>query len=315
MKHEEYQWLMEGLEPKIDYKDSVDLASFINILQDLKKQYDQIYYEFLDLNKEDDSKNDEFTTMKREIDEKYSYFLQLKPNNNMLRNTSSQSSIRSQLSSVSEISTQYGNIDEVDKSSTISNNSIIRSSCRLDNLKKPKSKQINLPCHNQTEAKITKKCKICLESHHIYACKSYLSKTSRGRFAVASKLKLCRNCLKFGHKAIDCRNENRCKKCNKKHHTTLHFTKTSSKLNDTKCGDKLKSLLTVKNLDDKKQELTKIKVLIPDAKGNWMSFEAFIDTESNRKILDQDNCQLKLPDTIKLESELKRKNVKKLPNA
>jgi len=148
----------------------------------------------------------------------------------------------------------------------------------------------------------TRKCKVCLESHEIYTCDSYLSKTSKGRYAIVTKLRLCRNCLRPGHKAVNCRNEKRCKKCNQKHHTTLHFTKPSSRPTDRTetqnikiVKSKMRSLIPVPIRDCKVQNLSTVRILIPDAKGNWQSVEAIIDTASNKNKLKQNVQKISAP--------------------
>ena len=144
--------------------------------------------------------------------------------------TSPISKIGSQLSCDSNKLTKYKPIDgKLEKSSLPSHSSSNKSSCQLEDLKISKLQQINL---SSSLISNVKKCKFCLESHEIYVCDSYLSNTPRRRCDVVSKLKLCRNCLIPSHKAINCRNDKRCKECNKKHHTILHFTKPSIESND-----------------------------------------------------------------------------------
>jgi len=226
-------------------------------------------------------------------------FKSVKSTSSSTSETSSMIKIEPKLSSVSSKSTHYEETEKGSSSSMLSWNSTSRSSYKMTNLKRAELQQMNLPAINCEK---TTKCNVCLESHQIYNCDSYLSKTSRGRYAIVTKLKLCRNCLRPGHKAVNCRNEKKCKKCNKKHHTTLHYTKPSSNTTETQnikiVKSKQKSLIPVPIKVCKLQNLTTVRILIPDAKGNWQSVEAIIDTASNKNKLKQNVREHK----VKIES-------------
>ena len=194
--------------------------------------------------------------------------------------TSTMSKIELTLSNDSIKSKQY---EETDRTSLLSSSSTSKMAAELDNLKTAKLQRLKLPSN---DCKKIRKCGYCLESHQIYECESYLRKTSRGRYAVVTKLRLCRNCLRPGHQAIDCRNEKRCKKCNKKHHTSLHFTKnlTSARSTDRICNKTINSNLksSITGQDCKSLNLSTVRILITDENGNCQSVEAIIDTASNK---------------------------------
>ncbi len=65
------------------------------------------------------------------------------------------------------------------------------------------------------------KCPLCAGEHLLAFCEKYLALPIADRYASAVKLQLCVNCLKPNHKATECRNLG-CKKCNKRHNTTMH---------------------------------------------------------------------------------------------
>ena len=130
---------------------------------------------------------------------------------------------------------------ESDTKSFSSMLSSMRSSCEMTELKTAELQKMNLPAVN---CKKTTKCNVCLESHQLYTCDSYLSKTSRGRYAVViQNIKIAKS--------------------------------------------KQRSLISVPIEDCKLKNLTTVRILIPDAKRNWQSVEAIIDTASNKNKLKQ----------------------------
>ncbi|XP_045463807.1 uncharacterized protein LOC123673366 [Harmonia axyridis] len=75
-------------------------------------------------------------------------------------------------------------------------------------------------------------CSFCKNDHLIYACPEFLKLESTSRLNETKRLRLCVNCLRVGHLTRECRSAG-CRKCNKPHHTLLHFnnradTSTSS---------------------------------------------------------------------------------------
>jgi len=70
-------------------------------------------------------------------------------------------------------------------------------------------------------------CSICSSTHHTASCPQYGTKSVQQRLALIDKHKLCYNCL-GQHKSRDCRVTNRCQKCGRKHHTTIHTSSSQS---------------------------------------------------------------------------------------
>lgn len=70
---------------------------------------------------------------------------------------------------------------------------------------------------------IDSKCAMCHENHFIYQCKQYNLLTPNKRQEFVQNNKLCFNCLSPTHAAMKCRQPTSCKKCGRRHHTTLHF--------------------------------------------------------------------------------------------
>lgn len=71
-------------------------------------------------------------------------------------------------------------------------------------------------------AKTTRKCTYCDATNHlIYRCRQFLTLTANQRFAAIHERNLCNNCLKVGHTHQTCTSE-KCRNCNRHHHTLLH---------------------------------------------------------------------------------------------
>lgn len=67
------------------------------------------------------------------------------------------------------------------------------------------------------------KCAMCHEKHFIYQCKQYGLLTPNKRQEFVQNNKLCFNCLSPTHSALKCRQPTSCRRCGRRHHTTLHF--------------------------------------------------------------------------------------------
>ncbi|XP_053961109.1 uncharacterized protein LOC128865111 [Anastrepha ludens] len=71
-------------------------------------------------------------------------------------------------------------------------------------------------------------CAFCrCPDHRIYHCQQFSTLSPNLRQKEAKKLSLCLNCLKGGHQMRDCKSGS-CRACQLKHHTLLHFDRTSS---------------------------------------------------------------------------------------
>ncbi|XP_066585603.1 uncharacterized protein [Prorops nasuta] len=66
-------------------------------------------------------------------------------------------------------------------------------------------------------------CVHCGSNHLIYQCKDFLALSPNARSKFALSQNLCINCLRPGHSCTSCNSSSRCRKCNKLHHTLLHF--------------------------------------------------------------------------------------------
>ncbi|CAG9137863.1 unnamed protein product [Plutella xylostella] len=84
----------------------------------------------------------------------------------------------------------------------------------------------------------TMKCSLCSESHRIMECSKFKDLTIEDRLIEATRLKLCKNCLRKGHSTQQCK-LGPCRFCNKRHNSSLHLNKLdesqTQNINDNKC--------------------------------------------------------------------------------
>lgn len=66
------------------------------------------------------------------------------------------------------------------------------------------------------------KCPECQENHTLSSCTKYLSLSAIDRKSLVENKGLCFNCLNKTHRVTNCRLRYGCKKCNRRHHTTIH---------------------------------------------------------------------------------------------
>lgn len=67
-------------------------------------------------------------------------------------------------------------------------------------------------------------CILCKQLHGLGRCEKFLSMDVKERRTVVATGRSYFNCLKSGHIAAKCPSTNRCRTCERKHHTTLHQT-------------------------------------------------------------------------------------------
>ncbi|XP_050315405.1 uncharacterized protein LOC126749753 [Anthonomus grandis grandis] len=78
----------------------------------------------------------------------------------------------------------------------------------------------------------TPRCPYCKEAHFIYFCDKFKQLSISDRFSQANKMRLCTNCLRYGHQRQECRSSG-CKICKSKHATLLHRSNTTVKSSST----------------------------------------------------------------------------------
>ncbi|XP_017893334.1 uncharacterized protein LOC108632952, partial [Ceratina calcarata] len=70
-------------------------------------------------------------------------------------------------------------------------------------------------------------CHFCKGEHKLYACEKFVKLGQQEKYEFVKKERLCFNCLRKNHTTEKCTCRS-CKKCNRKHHTILHFERQSS---------------------------------------------------------------------------------------
>ncbi|KAJ8946634.1 hypothetical protein NQ317_003844 [Molorchus minor] len=71
------------------------------------------------------------------------------------------------------------------------------------------------------------KCILCKGTHFLHNCQEFLKLPAKARYDEAKTLRVCTNCLRWGHFNSECRSIG-CKKCHKRHNTLLHLEEPSS---------------------------------------------------------------------------------------
>lgn len=90
-----------------------------------------------------------------------------------------------------------------------------------------KHNRSNKPNQCLTFAVTNHACVLCSSANHkLYACSQFKGIHVNNRFDVVKKNGLCINCLNSGHQVAHCPSKNRCRTCNRSHHTSLHNDRT-----------------------------------------------------------------------------------------
>jgi hypothetical protein len=116
----------------------------------------------------------------------------------------------------------------------------IEGQCRvLDSLGKPRkpanttnsSRQVNTTSKAKSVFIVDsspQNCALGTGKHVIYKCPEFTPKTTRQRFEIVKSRRLCINCLHPAHNANACNSKSSCRVCKERHHTLLHFEKSSA---------------------------------------------------------------------------------------
>jgi len=98
--------------------------------------------------------------------------------------------------------------------------SAARPSVRHHNVKQPSGKTV-LNTHTGETPRLS--CTFCKKQYHSLSdCRDFMKKEMTERKDYIKKEGLCFGCLKKGHRSKQCTNRNDCKKCKRKHPTSLH---------------------------------------------------------------------------------------------
>lgn len=151
----------------------------------------------------------------------------------------------------------------------------------------------------------TAACTICKGLHGIFGCKKFTEMSTWDRNQTVKTSKLCRNCLK--HSETDkCISKSRCQKCDKAHHTLLHYEQKSAKPNKveahTTTTDENQTVpepITVcaGRLQNKVLLATAL-IMARDIKGEFQMLRVLLDQGSQASFISENAAQrLSLPRT------------------
>jgi len=100
-------------------------------------------------------------------------------------------------------------------------------------------------------AKPTLVCPDCSANHQLWKCERFKSKPVQQRWIFVEKQKLCFNCLGSKHTRNICRCSQKCKNCNKPHHTLLHrdeMTALANRAKQNQCDGASQTVASVKSV-------------------------------------------------------------------
>lgn len=178
------------------------------------------------------------------------------------------------------------------------NNQIPSLKCILEFLTNKLSTLETLFPRNQTSKvksfvslnKVTPTCLHCSKSHKIYNCEAFLGLDTTLKIKRVKELKLCFNCLASGHFTTQCKSIG-CKKCNKQHHTLLHFSNNHA--NTREPTPRAESATTINcpssnSSADTQTLLPTALVEVKDAIGTWHKARVLLDSGSQSNFITEE---------------------------
>lgn len=81
---------------------------------------------------------------------------------------------------------------------------------------KPKQQKVFVQTSKET-------CPCCSGSRNIYKCETFKKLQIPERFEKVKRAGLYFNCLRTGHRTVECKTDKQCKTCGKRHHSYLHY--------------------------------------------------------------------------------------------
>ena len=124
-------------------------------------------------------------------------------------------------------------------------------------------------------------------THPLYNCKIFQAYPHSRKLSIAKDNRLCLNCLKPGHFVARCPSSQKCKKCNKSHHTCLHISNKDPKptTSTTPSNDETPSetsiVTHVSRLAIRRQVLlTTCQILVRGPDGSTSRARALLDSAS-----------------------------------
>jgi hypothetical protein len=178
----------------------------------------------------------------------------------------------------------------------------------LENQNTRKTHTISKNLHKETHFATTSlvatreqllKCNFCDSNDHlIYTCKRFLMLDARDRTAEAKTRNLCLNCLKRNHFSTECW-AGKCRKCNKKHNSLLHYnnytsvTKGDDNFSSQKDNEISQNTVSVNCTSNNIQKvlLSTAVIQVRDREGKYNFCRSLLDCGSESSFITTELCE------------------------
>ena len=141
-----------------------------------------------------------------------------------------------------------------------------------------KSSQSCMKTSVESQSNTTKlACPICGENHMPSFCLSFQKMSPQERYLEIKKSPLCHNCLKNNLRTFECRAPT-CKKCQKRHHTLLHFERQSAENSNISKSETATQLLSFQSQATPHVLLGTAIVDIKNSKGEFQPCRVLLDS-------------------------------------
>ena len=161
------------------------------------------------------------------------------------------------------------------------------------------SSERRAPSKPSYTANVEETCIACKTAKHpLYGCRAFKAFSHGKKLELVRENGLCLNCLKPGHFANKCSCAQRCKKCEKPHHTWLHIEQTSgAKEPKTPATEQGVASIHISQVRNRQQVLLmtcQVQVIAPD--GSTSRVRALLDSASSASFITERLTQrLRLP--------------------
>jgi hypothetical protein len=154
---------------------------------------------------------------------------------------------------------------------------------------KSKSNSYSSTSNNQSSNK-SKFCNACKKpNHYTNQCITLLKLDLNERLKLIQQLKLCQNCFKDNHNAVNCKSNFKCKECDANHNTLIHGATGLESSTARPQSVSLNSYSRVNLI--KSGILSTAIVLIKDKNNQFQECRAFLDGGSMNHFITSDMCK------------------------